>query len=38
MSTSLQGASGPSGQAGLRPAFGQPVVSGDHAVLEPEPT
>jgi hypothetical protein len=30
MSTPLQGTSGPSGSAGLRPAFGQPVVSVNH--------
>jgi len=35
MSTSLQGASGPSGHAGLRPAFGQPAVSGNDTAPEP---
>ena len=35
MSTPFQGASGPSGQAGLRPAFGQPAVSRNHTAPEP---
>jgi len=35
MSTSLQGASGPSGHAGLPPAFGQPAVSGNDTAPKP---
>ena len=35
MSTSSQGTSGPSGHSGLRPAFGQPVVSGSHIESNP---
>jgi len=36
MSTSLQGASGPGVHVGIRPAFGQPVVSVNH--ITPQPT
>ena len=36
MSTSLQGASGPGVHVGIRPAFGQPVVSVNH--MMPQPT
>lgn len=35
MSIPFQGASGPSGNAGLRSAFGQPVVRGNQIALEP---
>ena len=35
MSTPLQGASGPSGHAGLRSVLGQPTVSGNGAASEP---
>ena len=35
MSTPFQGASGPSGHAGFRPAFGQPAVSGLRAAPSP---
>ena len=35
MSTPFQGASGPSGHAGSRPAFGQPAVSRNYAAPQP---
>ena len=35
MSTQLQGASGPSGHAGLGTTFGQPTVGGSHAASKP---
>lgn len=34
MSTPFQGASGPSGLAGLRPSLGQPAVSGNGVAFE----
>ena len=35
MSIPFQGASGPSGHAGLRPALGQQAVSRNHPALQP---